>query len=93
MVFGDFEWDSDKESANIAEHGVTFAQAIDVILDPLAVEDSDPTADEARVDTIGETSAGRVLFVVTIDRGARVRIISARPAEPHEVRKYRNRRE
>jgi uncharacterized DUF497 family protein len=32
--------------------------------------------------------AGRVLFVVTVERGERTRIISARPATPAERRAY-----
>ena len=49
-------------------------------------DDLDAT-DELRFDAIGIVN-GRMLFVTYAMRGAVVRIISARGAEPHEKRKY-----
>jgi uncharacterized DUF497 family protein len=43
--------------------------------------------DERRFNAIGMVN-GRVLFVTYTIRGAVIRIISARGAEPHEKRKY-----
>ncbi len=43
--------------------------------------------DELRFNAIGLVD-GRMLFVTYMMRGAVVRIISARGAEPHEKRKY-----
>lgn len=90
IVAGDFEWDADKAEANLAVHGVSFTEAVVAILDPMSIEIEDVTGDETRVDVIGSDATGRVLFVVTIDRSERIRIISARRAEPFEVRRYRN---
>lgn len=69
---------------------MSFAEAVVAILDPMSIEIEDATGDETRVDVIGSDATGRVLFVVTIDRSERIRIISARRAEPAEVRRYRN---
>ena len=35
VVEGDFEWDSDKATSNLAKHGVSFAEAATVFADPL----------------------------------------------------------
>jgi hypothetical protein len=37
-----FEWDSQKEAANIAKHGVSFAEASTEFADPLAGTIPDP---------------------------------------------------
>ena len=37
VVEGDFEWDSDKATSNLAKHGVSFAEAATVFADPVAV--------------------------------------------------------
>ncbi len=34
----EFEWDVDKETANLQEHGVSFSQAAAAFLDPFAVD-------------------------------------------------------
>jgi uncharacterized protein len=90
IVFGDFEWDSEKAESNLRVHGVSFVDAAAAVADPLSVEVADHTPDERRVDVIGSDATGRILFVVTIDRGPRIRIISARRAEPTEIRRYRD---
>ena len=84
----EFEWDSAKERANWSKHGVDFRTAAKVFLDANVIEfdDRDPR-DELRFNAIGLVE-GRMLFVVYTMRGAVVRIISARGAEPHEKRKY-----
>jgi uncharacterized DUF497 family protein len=84
----DFEWDSAKEQANRKKHGVGFLTAARVFLDPYAIEFDDRGAlGELRFNAIGMVE-GRVLFVSYTLRNDRVRIISARGAEPHEKRKY-----
>jgi Ribonuclease toxin, BrnT, of type II toxin-antitoxin system len=37
VIDGDFEWDEDKAEANLAKHGVSFAEAATVFADPAAV--------------------------------------------------------
>ena len=78
----DFEWDAAKEHANLKKHGLNFRTAAKVFLDPHVIEFDDRDAeDELRFNAIGLVD-GRMLFVTYTMRGAIVRIISARGAEP-----------
>jgi uncharacterized protein len=87
VVEGDFEWDSDKALSNIVKHGVSFPEAATVFADPLAIylEDLSGTG---RTIVIGTSIRERLLFVVHVERGARDRIISARPATRRERSLY-----
>jgi uncharacterized DUF497 family protein len=88
MHTGDFEWDDAKAAANYARHGVTFAMASDVFDDPFAVIELDDWRDhEDRYSVIGMVE-DHLLFVAYTLRGDRIRIISARLAEPYERRQY-----
>ena len=83
-----FEWDALKEQLNIAKHRLDFRTAARIFLDPFLLEFEDERDhDESRWNVIG-TVDGRVLFVTYTERNERIRIISARGAEPHERRKY-----
>ena len=84
-----FEWDDKKAAANHARHGVTFEMARDVFDDPFAIAEIDDRQDyeEDRYVAIGMVE-GRLLFVAYTLRSRRVRIISARFAEPYERRRY-----
>jgi uncharacterized DUF497 family protein len=83
-----FEWDQSKERTNIAKHGLNFQTAALDFLDPNLLEFEDlGLYDESRWNVIGMVE-GRVLFVTYTERGDRIRIISARGAEPHERRRY-----
>jgi uncharacterized DUF497 family protein len=86
-----FVWDSDKASRNAQVHGVRFEQAREVFLDQLACyEDASPN-EEARQACIGLTTDYRLLYVVHVIReGDVLRLISARPAESAERRRYEN---
>ncbi len=89
-------WDLRKAEANIAKHGVTFAQAATVLLDPLAVTvfDAEHSQDEERWFTLGTSSDGKLLAVSHTHHQpegaaqAEVRIISARQASPRERQQY-----
>ena len=85
-----FEWDPEKARANLAKHGVSFEEATGTFLDPLSVTivDPDHSEDEDRFVLIGRSSAGRLLVVVHTDRGASVRLISARRATMREREAY-----
>ena len=85
-----FEWDTAKEAANLAKHGISFPEAATVFRDPLATtaDDRDHSIDEARFLTLGSSEQGRLLAIVHTERGDRIRIISARPATPAERRMY-----
>ncbi len=85
----EFVWNVHKAAANIEKHGIRFEQACEVFLDPLARLVDAGVEDEARDALLGEVTQGKLLFVVHIERdGERIRIISARPAEPNERRDY-----
>jgi len=84
-----FEWDDAKAAQNWRDHGVSFEMAREAFADAFAVEWVDAAQDsrEERYAMIGMVEA-RLLFVAYALRGERVRIISARKAEPYERRKY-----
>jgi uncharacterized DUF497 family protein len=91
----DITWDALKAEANIAKHGVTFAEAATVLLDPLAVTvfDAAHSQEEERWFTLGTSSEGKLLAIAHTyqDSGAappKVRIISARPATRRERQQY-----
>lgn len=83
-----FEWDDDKAAQNWRDHGVTFEMARAVFRDAFALEWVDTGQDprEERYAMIG-MAENRVLFVAYTARRQRIRIISARKAEPFERRK------
>lgn len=81
-----FEWDSDKAVANLAKHGVSFEEAASVFGDPLAYtfRDPDHSVGEERLLTFGMSKAGRLLGVISTERGRAIRLVSARKATRHE---------
>jgi len=88
-------WDPAKAASNRAKHGVDFADAATVLLDPLAltVFDDAHSQDGERWFTLGRSRHGTLLAVahtwhVTGPNTARVRIISARPATRRERDQY-----
>ena len=88
-----YEWDPVKAAANVRKHGVSFAEAASVFLDPVALTFTDPdhSEDEARAITIGRSARHRVLFVAHTERADRIRIISARRATRREQEQYEER--
>jgi uncharacterized DUF497 family protein len=78
-----------RQLGNIKRHKVTFEAAIGVFDDPFARDEVDDSEDygEERSNILGMV-AGRLLVVAYTLRGGTTRIISARPAEPHERRRY-----
>jgi uncharacterized DUF497 family protein len=89
MEDDDFEWDDTKAAENLAGHGVSFDMARLAFNDPFAVAREDQRQDygEDRYILLGMVE-DRVLAVAFTQRGARLRIISARLAEPRERRRY-----
>jgi uncharacterized protein len=87
MEDDDFEWDDAKAAQNLANHGVSFEAA------RLAFDDAFAVARDDRRQNYGEDrymllGQDHMLVVAYTLRGARVRIISARFAEPREGRRY-----
>ena len=87
IVVGEFEWDSGKASTNEQKHGVTFDEALGVFADPESVELADSVHRE-RFIVIGYSARSRLLFVVSVERSDRTRIISARKGTKAEARLY-----
>jgi uncharacterized protein len=89
MKDDEFEWDDVKAAQNLANHGVSFEAARLAFNDPFAVVREDRRQDygEGRYVLLGMVQ-DHLLAVVHAQRGARVRIISARLAEPRERRRY-----
>lgn len=84
----EFEWDEDKAAANVEKHGVTFEEAAEVFFDPF-YQTGDATVDqEPREFIIGYTLDWHLLLVVSVERGIRTRIISARPVIRPERKLY-----
>ena len=88
-----FEWDTGKNAANKAKHGISFELAVRVFADPNRLDryDSDHAEDEDRWFTIGIVPPA-ILAVIYAERqgGDVYRIISARKANEHEQKEYYN---
>ena len=85
----DFQFDPAKAAGNLRKHGVSFADAEGVFMDPLSLHRIDPDAEgEERFVAIGEGTAGQLLVVVYTLRSDAIRLISARRATPTEIRSY-----
>ena len=83
------EYDPTKASANVRKHGVSFADAEQVLRDPNGATLEDPDADgEARYVTLGMDAARRVLVVVWTPRKSKARVLSARKARRSEAKIY-----
>lgn len=85
-----FEWDARKERSNVEKHGVDFAEASTVFGDPmeLTVADPDHSEEEHRFLSMGNSQRRRLLVVSFVERGRRIRIVSARTATASERRQY-----
>ena len=80
-----FEWDEDKNLANIGKHGVSFEQAM-LIFDAPTFDREDDRTDcgEKRTTWLGLLEGIVLLSVTHTDREGRIRMISARPASCKE---------
>jgi uncharacterized DUF497 family protein len=85
-----YEWDPQKAAANVRKHRVSFEEAASVFLDPLAVTYPDPdhSAEEFREITIGHSANGKSNLLSHMQRGNRIRIISARKLTRSERKQY-----
>ncbi len=87
-----FDWDDQKEEANIRKHGVDFWEAQTVFFDPLRREFADTHPAEERFIAIGHSARPRLLLVVFAEKdGEVIRIISARKPTAKEKRDYEER--
>ncbi|MFO7632797.1 MAG: BrnT family toxin [Caldilinea sp.] len=86
----DFEWNPQKAARNLQKHRVSFSEAATVFDDPLSstVPDPDHSIGEERLIIVGASHQGRLLIVSFAERGARLRIISARELTRIERQAY-----
>ena len=85
----EYEWDPGKAATNLRKHGISFADAVAVFSDELALVVTDDFAGEERFIVLGADAFGRLLVVVYTWRSDnRIRIISARKATRHERKQY-----
>lgn len=84
----EFEWDEEKYAVNLGKHQVTFEEAAEVFFDELCQFGDASVAEEDRECIIGFTFKFDLLYTVFVERGERLRIISARPATFEEEKIY-----
>lgn len=86
----EFEWDETKAEANLRKHAVSFPEAATAFADPLAAifPDPDHSEEEVREILVGHSERNRLLVVSFTERGANIRIISARVASAGERRRH-----
>jgi hypothetical protein len=84
----ELEWDEAKRRANIAKHGLDFADASSLDWDDaMVLQDERRPYPEPRFWAFAMLGA-RLHVVTFCTRGARIRIISFRKANSREVRRY-----
>ena len=87
-----FEWDENKNQANIKKHGISFEEASSVFYDDeaLVINDDAHSKDEDRFTLIGFSYKFNLLVVCHCYRQNEtiVRIISARKATKNERKEY-----
>lgn len=87
-----FHWDEDKSNACFRIRGFDFAYAASAFADPdrIVRQDSRFSYGEDRYQLIGRVE-GRLYVLIYTPRLDAIRIISARKANPREVKHYENR--
>lgn len=84
-----FEWDEAKNQANIAKHGVSFEQEQQIFAGLVWTRvDERMDYGETRLISMGILSQAAILVVAHTERTGATRIISARPANRKERRRY-----
>ena len=91
----EWTWDPAKDRLNRAKHrGLSLADGVPVLADPLAISRPDPDPRETRWQTVGSAGGITVLFVVHTEPTKRPdgepegRIIGVRKATRHEREDY-----
>lgn len=90
VVHGNFEWDEEKNKANIENHGMSFEEILPMFDDPLFWEQYDSEhskLDETRYFGTAKIN-GFAVVVSSYTERERTRIISARISTPQEEKKY-----
>lgn len=87
-----FQWDDGNLGKNWEKHAVTDAESEEIFFnDPLvAGSDEQHSKKERRYFALGQTDAGRRLFVAFTIRKKLIRVISARDVTRRELRVYKS---
>jgi uncharacterized DUF497 family protein len=88
----EFKWDEEKYAANLQKHGVKFEDAAQVFFDPFCQFGDASVDEETREFVVGFSFDFQLLFTVFVERGERVRIISARETTENERKNYARRK-
>jgi len=81
-------YDEAKRAANLAKHGLDFADAEAIFNHPvISMEDDRAAYGEQRINTIGFLN-GQIVCMTYTERGDTLRVISLRKATQHEARYY-----
>lgn len=85
-----FDWDDGNIEKNWELHGVAFWESEEVFFNrPLVVsDDRQHSTSERRYRALGQTDAGRFLFISFTVRNSTIRVISARNITRRETRAY-----
>ncbi|HCB35173.1 MAG: hypothetical protein A2W52_04060 [Candidatus Taylorbacteria bacterium RIFCSPHIGHO2_02_49_25] len=86
----DFEWDAGNRGKNLKKHGVTDAESEEAFFDSgkKIFKDVVHSEIEERSILVGQTKAGKMLFIAFTSRKTRIRIISSRPLNKKEKQLY-----
>ena len=88
-----FDWDEGNLLKNWEKHRVSAAECEQVFFNrPLiAAPDQKHSGKESRFYALGQTDAGRLLFVVFTLRGSLIRVISGRDMNRREAKEHESR--
>lgn len=87
----EYEWDDKKNKINIHKHGISFDEAKLALEDPFAIEfydEANSTLEEDRYICFGNIGDFIIVVVVYTDRKRKIRLVTARLAEPIEKAVY-----
>jgi uncharacterized protein len=90
--FTGFDWDAGNRDKNWLKHKVSLAECEQAFFNQplLLLEDTKHSAQEPRTLLLGTTDQGRLLSVIFTERGAKIRVISARDMHRNERELYRH---
>ena len=83
----EFDWD-DANLLHIALHNVSQDEAEQVCESDTVALDQYDVSGEDRLAEVGLTRAGRVLKVISVDRGDKTRVVTAYDAAAPEIRSF-----
>ena len=89
--FEGFDWDKGNLEKNLRKHHVAAQEAEELFAnEPLIArrDDHHSTNSEERMQALGRTKAGRLLFIAFTLRNHKIRVISIRDMTPQEEKAY-----